>query len=286
MSQRCFFTTAARNSIGRTMKVFVFDFDDTLAHTEGTIGIAHFEHGESTDPIEWLEDIGLNRSYIVFAKKYPHCNAAYINTAGFREYTKIIRSGNIGTTPREIGQETGVGTEDVLDFSHVNDLEGATAIPGIMEIARKASTGDNIVGVVTGRRGGGTVMCLDGNERPVNTRRDIQGFLARHGVLVEMADIYGVGHMPGPVSANKTNVILDKFITKYKPDELVFYDDDDDNLQAVSALSSHNVKVVDTKVVKETANPWISSLVERASQRRLNRGNWSRGRLLAMGGRA
>lgn len=263
------------------MKAYVFDFDDTLAHTDGAIGIAHFEQGVCQDPVEWLETIGIRRSSVMYVNRYPHCNAAFIDTAGFREYTAIIRLG-APTVVREAGNETGIGTEDILDFSHVNDMRGAKPIQKILDIARKASAAGHIVGVITGRRGEGSVMGLDGAEHFITTRQDIQGFLARNGVIVESSDIWGVGHMPGGVPANKASVLLRHFIEKYDPDEVIFYDDDDLNIAAAEALSdSFDIIVHDTKAMSESANPRITSLVERAKGRRLERERWSTCRRLA-----
>lgn len=263
------------------MKAYVFDFDDTLAHTDGAIGVAHFEHGECKDPVEWLESIGLQRSHVMYVRKYPACNAAYIDTAGFREYTAIIRLG-VNVQIREAGEGTGIGIEDVLDFSHVNDMRGATPITKVVDIARKAAASGHIIGVITGRRGSGNVMGLDSVNHPITTKQDIQGFLARNGVPVEMADIWGVGHLPGSVANNKASVMLRHFIEKYQPDEVIFYDDDDLNIRAVEALSdSYRITVHDTKTMSESFNPRITSLVERARERRLSRERWSTCRRLA-----
>lgn len=263
------------------MKAYVFDFDDTLAHTDGAIGIAHFEQGVCQDPVEWLESLGLRRSRVMYVNRYPHCNAAFIDTAGFREYTAIIRLG-AQTTVREAGNETGVGSEDILDFSRVNDMRGATPIAKIMDVARKASASGHIVGVITGRRGAGSVSGLDGVEHPITTRQDVQKFLASNGVFIESSDIWGVGHMPGGVANNKADVLLRHFIERYDPDEVIFYDDDDLNVAAVEALSdSYKVTVHDTKAMSESSNPRIVSLVERSRARRLERERWLTCRRLA-----
>ena len=268
------------------MKVYVFDFDDTLAHTEGTIGISHFEHGESLDPYEWLDELGVSRSYIMYSRRYPSCNAVYVNSAGFREYVSAVKSHG-GVHAREIGTETGVGVEDVLDFSHINDLESAKPLQGMVEIARLASARGDIVGVVTGRKGGGFVMGLDGRRHPVTTRQEIHRFLSGLGVIIDPEDIHGVGHMPGTVASNKKRVILAEFIEKYEPDETIFYDDDNQNLDEVSSLSSqHPVVVHDAKIVKEQATPWLTGIVERAKLRRRETDSWARARrMVGKGGR-
>jgi len=263
------------------MKAYVFDFDDTLAHTEGTIGISHFEHGQPQDPLEWLDTLGVSRSHVVHVSNYASCNAVYIDSAGFREYVSAVKKID-GLHAREVGTETGIGTEDVLDFSQINDLESAKPLDGIVEIARLASARGDIVGVITGRKGEGSVLGLDGRRHPVTTRMDIHRFLSSLGIIIDPEDIYGVGHMPGPVSANKKAVILREFIEKYDPEETIFYDDDSHNLAEVSSLSSqYPVVVHDTKIMKEHSAPWLTGLVERARLRRKETEAWARARRMS-----
>lgn len=267
------------------MKVYVFDFDDTLAHTEGTIGISHFEHGQPLDPMEWLEELGINRSHVVELKRYSRCNAVYIDSSGFREYVSAVKN-HVDVRAVEVGKETGVGVEDILDFSHINDLEGAKPLKGMVEIARLASARGDIVGVVTGRKGGGSVLGLDGRRHNVTTRQEIHKFLSSLGVVIDPEDIHGVGHMPGAVATNKKLVVLKEFIEKYDPDETIFYDDDNQNLSEVGSLSSlYPVVVHDAKVMQEHSDPWLSGIVERAKARRMETGSWSRARRMANKGK-
>jgi hypothetical protein len=268
------------------MKAYVFDFDDTLAHTEGSIGISHFEHGQAGDPLDWLDELGVSRSHVLNVKNYPTCNVAYVDSAGFREYVAAVKKRG-GVHAREVGTETGIGTEDILDFSHINDLEGAKPIQGIVEVARLASARGDIVGVVTGRKGDGFVLGLDGRRHPVNTRADIHRFLSGLGVIIDPEDIYGVGHMPGPVSSNKKMVVLREFIEKYDPEETIFYDDDGQNLEEVSSLSTqYPVVVHDTRIVKEQSTPWLTGIVERARLRRRETEAWARARRMSSKGQS
>jgi FMN phosphatase YigB (HAD superfamily) len=264
------------------MKAYVFDFDDTLAHTEGEIGVSHFEHGVPKDPMEWFDEIGLNRLHVLSVRNYSRCNVAYLDSSGFREYIATVKAlGDVQI--RDVGKETGVGKEDVLDFSHINDLKGAQPIDSIVEIARLASSRGDIVGVVTARKGMGFVDGLDGRRHPVTTRPDIHRFLAGLGVAIDPEDIFGVGHMPGPVSSNKREVVLSEFILKYNPEETIFYDDDGHNLREVSSLASqYPVVVHDARIVKEQSTPWLTGIVERARLRRRESEAWSRTRRLSL----
>lgn len=266
------------------MKIgYIFDFDDTLAHTDSCIGVARFLDGVPVDPREWLEELGIPESHVIDFHDSGDRHAAYLSSAGFREYVSTVKplvsSGVLKTL--EPGKEMGYDLEDVIDFSRAVDVTNPVPIESTVKIARRASLEGHVVGVVTGRKGEGTTVDLEGEHHPITTRQQIQKFLAMAGVIVPLEDIYGVGHMPGTVASNKAAVVREMFIEKYGLDSVKFYDDDDNNLRSVSALDSvgTRVDVIDTKHGHSGDN--VTGIVESARRRRRQSSDWARARQLA-----
>lgn len=266
------------------MKIgYIFDFDDTLAHTEGSIGVARFLDGVPVDPHEWLAELGIPESHVFELHDSGDRHAAYLSSAGFREYvsaTKPLASAGV-LRMVEPGKEVGYGLEDVVDFSQIIDIVNPTPIGDVVKIAKKAAQMGHLVGVVTGRKGEGSTVSLDGSSHPITTRQQIQKFLAMQGIPVALEDVYGVGHMPGTVASNKATVIQRMFIDKYGLEAVKFYDDDGNNLHAVSALESveTRVSVFDTR--GSLAGSEVRDIVESARRRRKQSSDWTRVRKLA-----
>ena len=262
---------------------YIFDFDDTLAHTEGSIGVARFLDGEPVDPHEWLAELGIPESHVFELHDSGDRHAAYLSSAGFREYvtaTKPLLSAGVLRIV-EPGKEKGFELEDVVDFSQIIDIVNPVPIGDVVSIAKKAAMASHVVGVITGRKGEGYTVSLDGGRHPITTRQQIQKFLAMQGVPVAMEDIYGVGHMPGTVASNKAAIVQRMFIDKYGLDAVKFYDDDGNNLSSVSALDSTEtrVSVFDTRGSMVGAE--VKDIVESARRRRRQTSDWTRVRQLA-----
>lgn len=266
------------------MKIgYIFDFDDTLAHTEGSIGVARFLDGMPVDPHEWLNELGIPESHVFKFHDLGDSHAAYLSSAGFREYvaaTKPLLSAGV-LKMVEPGKERGYDLEDVVDFSQIIDIVNPVPIGNVVSIAKKAVQAGHVVGVVTGRKGEGHTVSLDGGRHPITTRQQIQKFLAMQGVPLAVEDIYGVGHMPGTVASNKATVIQRMFIDKYGLEAVKFYDDDSNNLSAVSSLDSveTRVSVFDTRGSMVGAE--VKNIVESARRRRRQSSGWMRVRQLA-----
>jgi len=262
---------------------YIFDFDDTLAHTEGSIGVARFLDGEPVDPHEWLAELRIPESHVFELHDSGDRHAAYLSSAGFREYVTATKSQLSAGVLRivEPGKERGYDLEDVIDFSQIIDIVNPTPIGEVVAVAKRAVQDGHVVGVVTGRKGMGTTVGLDGKQHPITTRSQIQKFLAMQGVPVALEDIYGVGHMPGTVASNKARVVQSQFIGKYGLEAVKFYDDDGNNLSAVSALDSveARVSVFDTRGSLEGAD--VRGIVESARRRRRQSSDWTRVRQLA-----
>jgi len=263
--------------------VYIFDFDDTLAHTDGSIGIARFVDGENVEPDEWLNELGVDKSYVIGYESTNNALAAYLNSSGFREYVVATKPALANKSLSTVApmKMTGFGVEDVIDFSRVSDVVNPRPLEHIVTIARNAVANGHIVGVITGRSGQGTTIGMDGTRKPVTTRKQIQKFLALQGVLVSMEDIYGVGHMPGSVASNKAKITFSQFIEKYDANIVKFYDDDSNNLSSVATLDSPTTRV---SVFDTTQNVYecnVTKLVESARRRRLQVSDWDRVRKMA-----
>lgn len=263
--------------------VYIFDFDDTLAHTDGSIGIARFVDGKSIKPAVWLDELGIPESYVISYENVNNAQAVYLNSSGFREYITTTKPALMNKSLSVVGPKkmTGFGIEDVIDFSRVSDVVNPRPIDHVIAIARNAVAGGHIVGVITGRAGQGFSIGMNGDKKTVTTRAQIQKFLASQGVLVSMEDIYGVGHIQGSVASNKAKIVLTQFIEKYDASTVKFYDDDGNNLVSVAALDSSTVRVNVFDTTQNISESNVTKFVESARRRRAQVVSWDRARKLA-----
>lgn len=249
--------------------VRVFDFDDTLAHTEGIIRILHYENGEPQDTFSWLEQFG------VTGKPGP-LGSVEVSTGSFRDYTsatnELILSGELRR--QEAGNPVKFVPTDVIDFSLTSKIKRPKAIENTIEVARQAFSRGDIIGVITGRTGGEFMFDIEGNEIKITNALDIRRFMSKHGIPVSLEDIHCVGSLPGGVPYNKAKVMKHGFIEKYSPETVIFYDDDALNLTTVGAIDSR-IHCIDSL---NMGDGWgtASSVVDAGRNRRKRVSGWTR----------
>ena len=226
--------------------VHVFDFDDTLVVTEGSIGVAHFEDGDPEDPVGYLVSHEVPFNEIVEIINYMGGRMAYIRTAGYNVYEEAIRKSVAESALKllDVGSKPSMGAEDVIDYARAVGLVEAKPLDGVLDIARRASSADEVVGVVTGRRLKGIAVDAVGHECKYDTRRDVQRFLAENGVVVLGAHVHAVGDWTWSTPESKARAIQAGFIDLYCPATLHFYDDNEANLQEVAKLDTPECRVL------------------------------------------
>jgi len=255
--------------VRETVIVRVFDFDDTLAHTDGTIRILHYENGEPKDTLAWLEQFGIT------GKPGP-LGSVEITTGSFREYTKatdeLISAGELRR--QECGGFVRFVPTDVVDFSMTAKIRRPKVIDSTIAVAKQAFARGDIIGVITGRTGGESMTDIEGNEIKITNATNIRRFMSKHGVPIALEDIHCVGSLPGGVPYNKAQAMRSGFIEKYSPDCVIFYDDDVLNLSSVGAIDQR-IHCIDSR---EIGDGWgsPSSVVDAARVRRKRVSGWTR----------
>lgn len=226
------------------MKGYVFDFDETLASSDITIGISRLFNGSPVEPLEWLRDIGIDQSSVVGFKRFANHNAVYLNSKLFDEYVeKTNQNVTLGELHRCVPcHERLYGLEDVIDYSHITRVKNPIPIEAIMEIGRRAFANGHIVGVVSARSSRESPS-FDGTLVKSKCKEDIQAFLSRNGLPVQSEDIHCIGDLPGTIPNNKARTVLTEFIEKYNLDFVDFFDDSDANLLAVASLDNGSTRV-------------------------------------------
>jgi hypothetical protein len=255
--------------VRESIVVRVFDFDDTLAHTDSTIRILHYENGEPKDTLAWLEQFG------VTGKNGP-LGSVELTTEHFREYTRatneLVSTGELKR--QECGGYVQFVPTDVIDFSMTSKIRRPKAIDSTVSIVKKSFAQGDIIGVITGRTGGESMIDIEGNEVKITNAADIRRFMIKHGVPIAIEDIHCAGSLPGGVPYNKAQAMRSGFIEKYSPDCVIFYDDDASNLAAVGVIDQR-IHCIDSR---EIGDGWgsPSSVVDAARVRRKRVSGWTR----------
>ena len=252
-----------------TIIVRVFDFDDTLAHTVGSIRILHYENGAPQNTIAWLEKFGITG-------KLGPLGSIEVSTGSFRDYTNatagLVSSGELRRC--EAGDRVQFVPTDVIDFSLTSKIRRPQAISRTLEVAKQAFSRGDIIGVITGRTGGETIFDIEGNEIKIANAAGIRRFMLKHGVPISLEDIHCVGSLPGGVPYNKAEIMKRCFVEKYSPTTVIFYDDDESNLKAVGAVDSR-IHCIDSLNI---GDGWgtASSVVVAGRNRRKRVSGWTR----------
>lgn len=247
----------------------VFDFDDTLATSRGFIRILHYIGGQPANTKKWLGDMGL-------AGQAGPLGSIELSTEDYAHYAKIVqelleRDELIVQKPE---QKITRFPTDVVDYSGVSRLTDPKPISSTVDEARKAFARGEIIGIITGRSGLGSVYDVTGQKVKVDNRSDIASFMAKLGVAISLEDIHCVGDKPGGVPYNKAEAMRIGFLEKYEPDTIIFYDDDIRNLDAVGTID-RRIRCIDSRKIVE-GDDSSSDILERAKQRRRNISGWSR----------
>jgi hypothetical protein len=214
--------------------LFVFDFDDTLATTMSTIGVARSYKGKN-DPLfrEWL----INHDLFPVDEKESGDGMIYY----------YLSSDEYATYQKFASKHINDSTIDHFDFADTAgvDIDSSKPIKKMINVLKDAeSTPNSRVIVVTAR-------ITDEFDSPfgqtqATNREDIANFLSNVGSSVGGAQIFPVGSS----DPAKKSVIVKKYIESLQPKNVYFYDDNDLNLEAIHDLCDLFSPAVNISTIK------------------------------------
>jgi len=207
----------------RIRKIVAFDFDDTLAVTESQIAIQRLDASGGIDPTfeDWLLDRNIQISETTGGSE----NTFYwLDSANFALY-------------EEFAQEQEFN--DIIDYVGTSSFNVDTVEmiqPMVTKLIEAEADPNTLALIITARSGR---ISLDspakgGTVKPQN-RHQILQVLKDNGVSLSANQLYTVGDVDAPSPAAKA-AVLSRYLEKYKPDELIFYDDNENNVRAVAEL--------------------------------------------------
>lgn len=202
-------------------KIVAFDFDDTLAVTESKIAVQRLDANGDIDPAfeDWLLD---------------H-NVQFIESTGGEQNTFYwFDSANFA-----LYEEFAAGYDDIIDYVGTSSFNIATVQiigPMLRKLIEAEADPLTLALVITAR--GGRVS-LDspsqgGTVKPQN-RHQIIKVLKDNGVNLSSNRLHTVGDIDAPSHTAKA-AVLSQYLEKFKPEELIFYDDNEINVRAVAEL--------------------------------------------------
>jgi hypothetical protein len=210
-------------------KLFAFDFDDTLAITPSIIGIRRIDSSGNSD-LEfknYLLDNEIDFNDVDGEKS--NNEIFWLDSGMFAKYESIHK--------KDLEYLKNLGMTDEYDFSKTAsvDLDNSQAISPIIDIVKQAYSQPNSkVVIITARSGNSAIPSLSGKSVSPSNRDDIISFLDQQGVSISSGDISTTGDANGSPQ-DKVNAIQ-SYIKAYDPEEIYFYDDNNNNVKAVAGL--------------------------------------------------
>jgi len=231
----------------------VFDFDDTLSHSNAMIYAHPFYNGVPTEMhrLPGMQSVRHSKlEYLPDSLRYHFTSRDFAALAHAIDAHDTVRS-------VEHGQELGGGHVISLDFSDIIYIDHAAAQPikkNMLHLEKAAASG-NDVWVLTGRKGGG--------------EEDISRFIHTHsGVSVPRERVICVGDWGGETHRNKAKAFLNRIIPHSSYDEMHFYDDDQRNLDEVKSQVSPFAKLYLINSITDAVSSDAKDRVARAREKR------------------
>lgn len=199
--------------------LFVFDFDDTLAETVASIGVAR-EYKGKDDALfrEWLVKHDL---FPVNEKVSNDLTYFYLTSEDFARYQKHAAT-NIS--------ENIIDHFDFTETASV-DIRTTKQNKAIINILKKAEKAAKSRVIVVTARSNNEFNSPFGKVEPTN-RDDIAKFLQAAGTGVDSTQVYPVGSSDPEAKVE----IIKKYIDSLGPKTVYFYDDNNLNVEAVHRL--------------------------------------------------
>ena len=199
--------------------LFVFDFDDTLAETVASIGVAREYSGKNDELFrEWLVQHDL---FPVNEKKSDNLTYFYLTSEDFARYQK------------HAADNVSENIIDHFDFTATAsvDIDSTKQNSAVVNILKKAEKAPKSRVIVVTARSNNEFESPFGNVRPTN-RDDIAKFLQSAGTGIDGGQIFPVGSSDPEAKVN----IIKKYIDSLGPKTVYFYDDNNLNVDAVHKL--------------------------------------------------
>lgn len=219
-------------------KIVAFDFDDTLAKTTSLIGVRF-----NNKNLNFKEFLFKNNIQFV---KYD-LGFWWLDSANYA----LLEDSKLP-----------IGSSLEADYAQTMCINMSTlkVIQPMLEKMKHAINDPNTLTLVVTARAGNTTTYSPslGKEVKSTNRKQIASFLNDNGLSIPNSHLHTVGDHSVDTSKAKAEV-LDTYLKKYKPEELVFYDDSDKNIRQVVLLCKcasfstkiSAYKVADGKVIKK-----------------------------------
>jgi len=215
-----------RHSTKSTIEtLFIFDFDDTLASTSAEIGVQGLLGCGSMDPGfgHWLEEQNILYHRITKPKTNPFY---WMSSANFALYESYHKHYNIN--------------DYIIDYSRVGSTKSLEISPieRMINYFREAQAEDSSETIILTARSASKIAYSPalGKTIDCNNKKLIQDFLKVQGISFPIRKIYAVGDSNVHSSVAKAKVVLDH-ICALSPRDILFFDDNILNLEAVDALN-------------------------------------------------
>jgi len=230
----------------------VFDFDDTLSHSDAMIHAHPFFNGQ---PVEMHRMPGLQGVRHSRLEYLPNSLRYSLSSREFADLAKAIDSHGIRAV--EHGNDVGQGHSVSLDFKDIIQVNPETAKPIRMNMSHleKAASQGHDIWILTGRKSGG--------------EEDIRDFVEKHGgVSIPIERVICVGSWGGSTHTNKAKAFLTRIIPGGDYDEFHFYDDDTRNLDEVKESVSPFGRVYVINSITGEVSSETKDRVAKARERR------------------
>lgn len=202
--------------IKKIKKIVAFDFDDTLAETNSSIGV-RFKGSNNDDFEKFLFD--RNIQFIEFSDGFWWLDSA--------NYALVEDS----ALPKGANLEADYGQTMHIDMSTLKVIS-----PMLAKMSEALQDPETLTLVITARAGDAVTFSPSlGREVKSQNREQIMQFLSDQDLGISGANLHTVGDAGGDTAQGKAD-ILSSYLTEYLPDELIFYDDSDRNVRRVAQL--------------------------------------------------
>jgi hypothetical protein len=216
--------------------LYVFDFDDTLAKTEGEIGVSFKLKGQRWEGAkDFLDQLG----------------ASYTTSYDYERMDEVfyLPSDDYARAESEFKSLEAQGIRHFEDFSNFAKVADYELKPRIMQWLKLAKADPaNGVCVLTARSGDGQNLrsLFKGIGQMSTNARDIHAILQKElGVNVP---VFAVG-TPGANIANEKRGTLAQLVRQHRPREVHMFDDSSRNLRTIEDLCGKiNARLVTHKV--------------------------------------
>ena len=205
----------------------VFDFDDTLSHSDAMIYAHPYFQG---DPVEIHRIPGLEKTRHSRLEYLPNALRYSLTSREFADLSQAMDSHGVKSIQH--GGDLIDGHVVALDFSDIVHVDHTSAKPianGIRHLQDASQAGSDIW-VLTGRKSG--------------DESGIASFILQHaGVKVPIARIICVGGWGDSTHRSKGKAFINGGIPAHVYDEIYFYDDDIRNLDEVKRVVTPITKI-------------------------------------------